>query len=73
MDGNFTCEAILLVVRHNTAPPSFIAYSSVVVREIVRLAFLISGLNDIYICACNIGNAYLNSPCRGKLWNKAGS
>ena len=30
-------------------------------------------MKDIYICACYIGNEYLNSPCRGKLCTKAGS
>ena len=42
-------------------------------RESVILIFLIDILKNLDICACNIGNAYLNSPCQGKLWTKAGS
>ena len=63
MDGNFTRKYILVASGHNTAPPSSITKSSVVTKESVRLAFLISGMSDLDICACNIGNAYLNAPC----------
>ena len=42
-------------------------------RESVRLTFLIAGLNDLNICDCNIGNAYINAPCLGLLWTKSGS
>ena len=42
-------------------------------RESVRLELIISGMHDLDICACDIGNAYLNAPYRGKLWTKAGS
>ena len=34
--------------------------------------FLISELNDLYIMACDIGNAYLNVPCRENIWFAAG-
>ena len=73
MYGEFTHKSGLVAGGNNTAPPSFITYSSVVTRESVRLTFIIYGLNDLYICACGIGNAYLNYTCRGKLWTKAGS
>ena len=43
-------------------------YSSVVWRESVRVAFLITALNDLEICAADVGNAYLNAPTREKLW-----
>ena len=39
----------------------------------MRLLFLITILKDIDICACGIGNEYLNAPCQGKLWTKSGS
>lgn len=29
-------------------------------------------LNDLDIMACDIGNAYLNAPCRDKVWFVAG-
>ena len=56
MDGKFIPIAIKVAGGHNTAPPSSIAYSSVVVRESVRLAFIIAGLNYLDIFSCNIGN-----------------
>ena len=42
-------------------------------REIVRLAFIIAGMNNLDICACNIDNEYLNAPCWEKLCTKSGS
>ena len=53
--------------------PLSITYYSVGTRESVRLEFLIAGMNDLDICACHIRNAYLNNPCRGKLWTEAGA
>ena len=72
MDGKFIRRAILVAGGHNMAPPLYITYYSVVIRESVILEFIISGLNDLYTCACDIGNAYLNATCQKKLWNKAG-
>ena len=51
-----------------TNAPSSITYSSVVSRDSVRLAFLIAELNGLDIMTCDIGNAYLNAPCREKVW-----
>ena len=64
MGGKFTHKARLVAGVHKMTPLFFITYSSVVTRESVRLAFLISGLNNIDICPCDIGNTYLNAPCR---------
>ena len=57
MDGKFTCKARLVVGGHHMKPTLSITYSSVVIRESVRLEFIIAGLNDLDICACDIGNA----------------
>ena len=67
MDGKFTRKDRLVAGVHNRSPPLYTTYYSVVNRESVRLEFLIYGLNDLDICACDIGNAYLNAPCWGKL------
>ena len=64
VDGKFIHKAILLVGGHKTSPPPYIAYSIFLTRESVRLAFLIAGMNYLYMCACNIGNPYLNYPCQ---------
>ena len=50
IDGKFTRKSILVASGHKTAPPSYITYSSVVARKIVRLAFIISGINDLDLC-----------------------
>ena len=73
MDGKFTRKEILVADGHTTAPQSYIAYSSVVFREIFRISFLLASLNGLDIFARGIGNAYLNAKCREKLWKEAGT
>ena len=48
--------------------PLNLTYYSVVSRDSVSIAFLISDLNDLYVMACDLGNVYLNAPCREKIW-----
>ena len=55
-----------------TEEPSSITYSSVVSRDRVHIAFLVAELNDLDVMAYDVGNAYLNAPCRGKIWFVAG-
>ena len=57
MDGKFTRKEILVADGHTTAPPPSNTYSCVVSRGSVRIAFLLSSLNDLYIFAWDIGNA----------------
>ena len=33
---------------------------------------MIAALNDIYVFAADIGNEYLNIPCRENIWTKYG-
>ena len=73
MNSNFTLRSRMVTCSHNTAPTFSITYSSVVTRERVKLAFIISGMKYIYICAFDIGNAYLNAPCQGKLLTEGAS
>ena len=72
MDGDFTRKARLVAGGHTTETPASITYSSVVSRESVRIAFLVAALNDLNVFAADIGNAYLNAPCREKIWTVAG-
>ena len=72
MDGRFTRKARLVAGGHTTDPPSSITYSSVVARDSVRIAFTIAALNGLTPMSCDIGNAYLNAPCREKVWCIAG-
>lgn len=55
-----------------TQPPPESTYSSVVSRESVRIAFLVAALNDLDICAADVTNAYINAPCREKIYTIAG-
>ena len=47
-------------------------YASVVSRESVRIAFMIAALNDLDIWAADCEGAYLNAPCREKLYTILG-
>ena len=73
MDGKFTRKARLVAGGHTTDTPVSLTYSSVVSRDTVRIAFLIAALNDLEVMSCDIGNAYLNAPCREKIWCVAGT
>jgi Reverse transcriptase (RNA-dependent DNA polymerase). len=73
MDGSFTRKARLVTGGHTTETPTSLTYSSVVTRDSVRIAFLLAALNGLDVFAADIGNAYLNAPCREKIWTVAGS
>jgi hypothetical protein len=69
---DFTRKARFVAGGHTTTAPSSMTYSSVVSRDSVRLAFLIAALNNIDIMSCDLENAYLNAPCREKIWFEGG-
>ena len=69
---DFTRKACFVANGAKTEAPASIMYLSVVSRDSVKLAFLLVAVNDLDILACDIGNAYLNAPCRDKIWFKAG-
>ena len=70
---DLTRKARLVAGGHMTDAPASLIYSSVVSRDSIRVAFLIAALNGLNILACDIGNAYLNAPCREKVWFLGGS
>jgi hypothetical protein len=57
---------------HMSENPFSFTYSFVVLRDRVRLAFLLAALNDIDIKAAYVGNAYLNANCREQVYMTAG-
>ena len=69
---DLTRKARFVAGGHLTEPPASITYSSVVTRDSIRIAFLVAALNNLDITACDVGNAYLNAPCREKIWFIAG-
>ena len=69
---DFSSKFRMMANGSNTEAPSSLTYSSVVSRDSVHIAFLKAKLNDLYIMDCDVGNAYLNAPCREKIWFVAG-
>ena len=69
---DFSKKCRMVANGSTTEDPSSLTYSSVVSKDSVRIAFLIAELNDLEVMACDVGNAYLNTPCREKIWFMAG-
>jgi hypothetical protein len=69
---DFSRKARFVAGGHTTTAPSSMTYSSVVSRDSIRLAFTIAALNGIDIMSCDLENAYLNAPCREKIWFEGG-
>ena len=70
---SFRPKARLVAGEHNIKPPLSITYSSVVLRDLERICLLIAELNDLDIQSSDIENSYLKSPCRDKIWYRAGT
>jgi hypothetical protein len=69
---DLTRKAWFVAGGHMTETPASLTCSSVVSWDSIRIAFLIAALNDLDNMSCDIGNAYLNAPCREKIWFAAG-
>jgi hypothetical protein len=72
MGENFRRKARFVADGHKTKTPVPMTYSSVVLRDSVRIALTIAALNNLDIVACDIQNAYLTADCREKCWTAAG-
>jgi hypothetical protein len=70
---DFTRKAWFVTRGHMTEAPNSLTYSSMVSRESVKIALLITALSNLDIMTCDIRNAYLNAPCQEKIWFVAGS
>ena len=70
---DFTRKARLVAGGHVTEPPASITYASVVSRDSVRIALTLAALNDVDVLSGDIGNAYLNAPCREKVFTVCGA
>ncbi len=55
-----------------TDAPKEDIYSGVIGMETIRLAFQIAAMNDLTVCAADIGNAYLYAKTREKVYVRAG-
>ena len=65
---DLTRKARYVAGGHKTEPPASITYASVVSRESVRIAFLVAALNELDILSGDVQGAYLNAPCREKIY-----
>ena len=65
---DFTRKARFVAGGHMTDAPASVTYSSVVSRNSIRLGFMIAAQNRLDVLSCDISNAYLNAPCREKIW-----
>jgi hypothetical protein len=69
---DFRRKARLVAGGHVTDPPTWDTYSSVASRESVRTGFLLAALNELELVSVDIGNAYVNAPCREHVFTVAG-
>ena len=67
-----TRKAPFITGGHIPASPSSMTYTSVVSRESVHIAFLLAALNNCKVLAADIGNVYLNTYTKEKIYYKAG-
>jgi hypothetical protein len=72
MEGKLTRKARFVADGHMASPPTSMTYSTVVTQESERIAVMLATLNDLDVQAADISNAYLNAPCREKIWIVAG-
>ena len=66
--ADFRHEARLVVGNHKTAAPATIMYASIVSRETVRIALMITALNDAEVMLGNILNVHIQVPVTEKMW-----
>ena len=65
-------KARLVAGGHRTDPLKEDVFSGVVSMEAVRLGFILAKMNDLLVCAGDIGNAFLNGYTREKYYVVAG-
>jgi hypothetical protein len=59
---DLTCKARLVAGGHQTELPKESVYSSVVMRDSVRIAFTMAAINFLQVLSGDVQNAYLNAP-----------
>ena len=66
------CKEKLVAGGHKTETPKDECFSGVVQMESVRMGFFLAELNDLLVCAGNVGNAFLTSYTREPYYVVAG-
>jgi hypothetical protein len=65
-------KARLVAGGHQTDPPKEDVYSGVVAMETIRMGFVVAAMNDLKVCAADVGNAFLYGITREKVYVIAG-
>jgi hypothetical protein len=68
----FRCKARLVACGHMTKAPATITYASVVSRETIRIALLMTALNYLNVKVGDVLNAYITTPITEKVWTVLG-
>ncbi len=66
-------KARLVAGGHMTSPPKEDIYSGFVGMETIRLGFLLASMNNLDVCAADIGNAFLYGKTQEKVYIIAGA
>ena len=69
---DFICKARLVERGHMTKALATIMYRSIVSRETVRIALMVSTLSDLLVKLGSILNAYFQAPVTEKVWTTLG-
>ena len=64
---DLTRKARLVARGDQVETPSNLTYASVVSRDSIRIALLLSALNGVSLLAADVAGAYLNAPCRERV------
>ena len=69
---NFRRNARYCADGHKTGAPASVTYSTVVLRDSVRILLTIAALNDLEVMGADVRNAFLTAPNKEKCWSIAG-
>ena len=53
--------------------PAVVTYTSVVLRDTVRITLTIAALNNLEVKASDVMNTFLTAPCAEKIWTTLGT
>ena len=65
-------KARLVAGGNHTEPPKEDVYSGVVGMETIRLGFALAAMNNLSVCAADVGNAFLYGTTKEKVFIRAG-
>ncbi|MFM7530856.1 MAG: hypothetical protein ACKO63_20630 [Nodosilinea sp.] len=69
---DLTRKARIVARGDQVETPSNLTYASVVSRDSIRIGLLIATLNNLSVFAADVAGAYLNAPCRERVFTTLG-